>query len=232
MCLCVESIDIARWFRQYTGSSMNALIDRENLPNFHVQLGCSGFVIIDEDGKFITTKSKAFLDYGDMAFNDVEVLLRENTSAFPGGNNISNGQLFLPSIQNNSSETITTSLPKVGHEDMDEEHEEIIRYLKALAQEKSKTALKSLLLEFRAHSEHEEQLMFKLGFGSRKEELSPLRSHADDHGRIIRLMDLVLSQSVIASSDVVKIDQAIHLHAERFDTLYAEVLNQNDCTVS
>ena len=162
LCICVESLDIARWFRQFTGMSMNALLDRDNLPNFRVQLGCSGFVIIDQDGRFVTTKSKAFLDYGPNAFDDVEMLLREHTSAFGDS---SHGRVT-PTMNNSSASGAITSLPKVGNEDMDKEHETLIHYLKILSQEKSKNALKTLQLEFKEHSQHEEQLMSKIGFGS------------------------------------------------------------------
>lgn len=45
------------------------------MPHGYGQLGCSGFVISDEDGYFITRKSSAFLQYGEKAFRDVERIL-------------------------------------------------------------------------------------------------------------------------------------------------------------
>lgn len=212
---------------------MNALIDRENPPNFPVQLGCSGFVMIDENGYFITTKSDAFLEYGDRAFYYAEEMLRENCASFRENSNLEQNNVNeekKSTSEPNETEldyaSIRKALPAVGHDEMDREHEIIVECLNRLAKEKSKRALQKVISEFSEHSENEEQLLSQLGFTGG--ELSAFNSHAKDHKRIIGLMNSVLENttaSSIAISDIAKINEVIHVHAERFDTLYAEVLN-------
>merc|ERR1719362_1754836 len=109
---------------------------------------------------------------------------------------------------------------------MDREHEMIVDCLNTLAKEKSKPALEKVRSEFSEHSENEELLLSKLGFGGGGE-LSAFKSHADDHKRIISLIDSILGRSAnsIAPADIFRINEVIHQHAERFDTLYAEILN-------
>jgi len=237
LCICVDDLRVACWFRQFTGSSMNALIDRQNPPTFRVQLGCSGFVIIDENGNFITTKTDAFLDYGDRAFYYVEELLHENSASFRNSNSEQSHVAEEKKCTSEPNETdldasIRKSLPVVGHEKMDREHEIIVECLNRLAKEKSKRALEKVLCEFREHSENEEQLLSQLGFIGG--DLSAFKSHADDHKRIIGLMISILEKTAasIAISDIVKVNEVIHIHAERFDTLYAEVLNNASSCVS
>lgn len=213
---------------------MNALIDRNDLPSFRVQLGCSGFVIIDENGYFITTKSKAFLDYGDTAFYEVEALLRTHSNAFKNDESQSTQQLK-QSNTNTSEEkkidlpTSISALPAIGHAEMDEEHDKIVEYINILLQEKSRRALEKVKIEFMEHSSSEEELLSQLGFGSigGGGDLSPLKSHADDHKRIINVMDTILGRSStsVAAIDIIKVNDVIHLHAERFDTIYAEYIS-------
>lgn len=45
------------------------------MPKGYGQLGCSGFIVVDNQGNFLTKKSSAFLKKGEGAFRDVEALL-------------------------------------------------------------------------------------------------------------------------------------------------------------
>ena len=48
---------------------------RGYMPRGYGQLGCSGFVIADAQGNFVSRKTAAFLQYGDQAFRFVESIL-------------------------------------------------------------------------------------------------------------------------------------------------------------
>lgn len=71
LCLCVEDVSLAQTFGrlfEFTGA-LNAVV--ESNPGFG-QLGCSGLVLLDAEGKFLVKKSQAFLQYGDAAFQHFE----------------------------------------------------------------------------------------------------------------------------------------------------------------
>ena len=131
LCICVETVEVAVFFRQFTGASMNALMDPSSRPSFPAQLGCQGFVVIDAGGRFITTKSAVYLDLGDAAFLDIEQKLI-NAGQSQSSTQFSDATVFQPSStarESSSSESRATelseldSLPSVGYEDMDAEHE-------------------------------------------------------------------------------------------------------------
>eukprot|EP00957_Ditylum_brightwellii_P186050 14165294-Ditylum_brightwellii.AAC.1 len=48
---------------------------RRYFPVGYGQLGCSGFVVVDERGCFVSRKTMAYLQYGEAAFTYVENLL-------------------------------------------------------------------------------------------------------------------------------------------------------------
>ncbi len=45
------------------------------MPVGYGQLGCSGFIVSDKDGCFVSRKTIAYLDYGEEAFRFVEKIL-------------------------------------------------------------------------------------------------------------------------------------------------------------
>ena len=45
------------------------------MPVGYGQLGCSGFIVSDTSGCFVSRKTQAYLQYGDAAFDYVESLL-------------------------------------------------------------------------------------------------------------------------------------------------------------
>merc|ERR1719343_1844037 len=47
------------------------------MPVGYGQLGCSGFVISDANGKFVSRKTAAFLQFGEDAFRHVESILAD-----------------------------------------------------------------------------------------------------------------------------------------------------------
>ena len=221
LCICVESVKIAKLFREFTGNAFNALMDKSAPPSFPAQLGCQGFVIVDAEGKFDTVKSASFLELSEGAFRDVENRLNQLN---PSSQSSHIPTIFQPSASR-SDEIITSNsrldwLPAVGFADMDADHEKIVEVLNEFVMTPIGEALKAVRTEFWEHSKNEETLLATLGFGEGGA-LSALKSHSEDHLRIVDLMDNVLKSASISKSDVNNIVRAIYQHAERFDTLYA-----------
>jgi hypothetical protein len=80
LCVCVESKEVAiafhRWFR-FEHVVNGYIPSRGYMPVGYGQLGCSGFIVSDKDGYFVSKKTSAYLQYGDDAFEHVEQLLEE-----------------------------------------------------------------------------------------------------------------------------------------------------------
>ena len=75
-CVCVEGEYVAREFaRLYLHTATNCVVEGPDIPQIPLQLGCSGFVVVDGDGNIVTTKTKSLLDYGEVAFRDVDAKL-------------------------------------------------------------------------------------------------------------------------------------------------------------
>ena len=132
ICICVENLSTALQFGQnHTGTCINAFIRPEDMPSFPVQLGCSGFVVLDSHGGIVTTRSSPrFLDAEQRAFRSVERLLAEKAGV---------EHLYTPTVLHEPVATKPTEiepssfvLPRVGHEDMDGEHAAISKSLKLL----------------------------------------------------------------------------------------------------
>ena len=124
LCISVEGLDVCHYFAKFVGASVNATILPDELPPFPIQLGCSGFVVIDKTGNIVVTRSSpSFLDAGEDAFRAVEKLLSE---------------LGIPisrkSGQDRKSPVILKPLPHVGHCEMDSEHAEIDKSLAYLVE--------------------------------------------------------------------------------------------------
>jgi hemerythrin len=80
LCVCVESLQVARQFANmfHFQHALNAYIPaRQYFPRGYGQLGCSGFIVADARGNFVSRKTRAYLQYGDQAFAHVEQLLDE-----------------------------------------------------------------------------------------------------------------------------------------------------------
>ena len=80
------------------------------------QLGCSGFIVSDRDGCFVSRKTKAYLQYGDAAFSHVEELLLKNFGIQPS-QVLSNKNVHEEDVLNPN-----WVLPSVGVPSMDQEH--------------------------------------------------------------------------------------------------------------
>lgn len=142
------------------------------------QLGCSGFIISDENGCFVSRKTKAYLGIGDDAFRYVEKLLLDKFGIQPIDTQ--------KTKQGGGDEDVMNpdwNLPSVGHIQMDEEHEQCEAALSQLLSTPNADTLTQVMELLTSHFQHEENLMKVSGFGNPSEKFSPYANHVSDHGK-------------------------------------------------
>ncbi|KAG7363729.1 hypothetical protein IV203_027090 [Nitzschia inconspicua] len=143
----------------------------------------------DGDGNFVSRKTKAYLDFGEEAFDHVEQILAGLLRDKVVGAN------FSSSSQQPSNKTTVAmeeylTVPSVGVSSMDHEHETCLTALKNLIHSPSKKNLQVVYEELMNHFAHEEALMVEHGFGGTVgDPFSPLTSHIKDHRRILDLVE-------------------------------------------
>jgi hypothetical protein len=220
LCVCVESLGVAQHFaRMFTfRHALNAYIPaRQYFPHGYGQLGCSGFIVVDAKGNFISRKTRAYLQYGDQAFCHVEQLLdqeRRKVASLAVGAS-STGPLCRNSVatasaaaaavakdeekksaattagssSSSTEDDCYTPPPSVGVHVMDDEHQACAAALKELFLRRTRAALERVMATLESHFAHEEALMVSFQFGGDhgRSEFSALNSHAKDHQRILQI---------------------------------------------
>uniref|UniRef100_A0A7S4I441 Uncharacterized protein n=1 Tax=Odontella aurita TaxID=265563 RepID=A0A7S4I441_9STRA len=191
LTVCVDAVGVAKQFGMMFGlnKAVNCYIpSRSYFPVGYGQLGCSGFVVSDKNGCFVSRKTMAYLDYGEGAFSNLEELLRvhfDQHKSHPESNT------YLNHSSEDKKESVDEindePVPSVGINSMDSEHERCEEALSLLQGNLTSKSLENFLVELSAHFTHEEQLMKDHGFGnsSRDSGFSPLVSHVKDHERIL-----------------------------------------------
>jgi hypothetical protein len=199
LCVCVDpNQDTALYFeREYLRHALNGWIpSRSYMPVGYGQLGCSGFVISDSNGNFVSRKTRAYLEYGEAAFRYVESILADlipatTPGAPPSKISIHRGET---AVTNDKKETTTSTdaskkvkpPESVGIASMDDEHKECTDSFNRLLERPSVETLIELIDILKAHFQHEEELMEKfMGNGS----FSSLHSHKLDHKRILKIAE-------------------------------------------
>jgi len=187
LCVCVDNVGVAHQFGQMFDmrAAVNCHIpSREYLPRGYGQLGCSGFVVADRKGNFLSRKTRAYLQHGDAAFSHVEELLASQ--------GVSKGTKVVKAVkakvEEEKKEEPAPSVPSVGVQSMDEDHERCEAALALLRRTNSVQSLEALMAELIQHFEHEESLMKKYNFGTtdiKNDSFSPFHSHCKDHQRIL-----------------------------------------------
>ena len=177
---------------------------RNYMPVGYGQLGCSGFVISDKDGYFVSKKTKRFLDYGDEAFEHVEGILKGLIPAEVTVTTESDASGAKDDATTAASETASgsdsaASEPRsdtigppasVGVQSMDDEHQECTDAFNKVLQDQSSCSLQKLYNILKSHFEHEESLMAKFSDASTSDQnstFSSLTSHKLDHERIVAI---------------------------------------------
>jgi hypothetical protein len=198
LTVCVDSLGVARQFQRMFvfANVVNCHIPaRDYMPVGFGQLGCSGFIVADEHGYFVSRKTTAFLDYGEAAFRYLENLLeqrfgikktdRKNNSLPPACKVISDRTSA--QSEEKKEEDISQPVPSVGIASMDDEHEKCEVVLSLLLETPNSKTLEKALVELTAHFAHEEKLMKTHGFGNAdsNDKFSPFHSHVKDHERML-----------------------------------------------
>lgn len=184
LCVCVESKEVALFFSRSfrLENALNSFIPgRSFMPVGYGQLGCSGFIVSNANGYFITRKTTSYLDYGERAFADVEAILDKELDG-PEAKPVRKDE---KKEEDNLSEIETP--PSVGVQSIDIEHKECTTALNALLQTPSLDNLAKAVDLLAKHFEHEEEIMKAHDFGiaAQGSSFSPLVSHSQDHQRIL-----------------------------------------------
>ena len=205
LCVCVDKLGVALQFGRVFDLQevVNCHIpSREYLPRGYGQLGCSGFVVADGKGNFLSRKTRAYLEYGDAAFGHVEELLASQgvsrevkaagiKSSQPKVSNKKDHERAVSSAVDRDEKKEEAPVEKVlsvGVDSMDDEHKRCEAALTLLRQTNSVKALEALMGELIQHFEHEENLMKEHKFGTTNDKnasFSPYISHCKDHERIL-----------------------------------------------
>ena len=202
LCVCVDKLGVAQQFGRMFDlrAAVNCHIpSREYLPRGYGQLGCSGFVVADGEGNFLSRKTRAYLDYGDAAFAHVEELLADQGVSKAAGIKSSKSKASNKGdreaevvdevdLDEKKEDAPAEKVPSVGVDSMDDEHERCEAALALLRQTNSVKALEALMGELIQHFEHEENLMKEHNFGiadDKNTSFSPYTSHCKDHERIL-----------------------------------------------
>lgn len=199
LCVCVESLGVAQFFdRMFRFEhAVNAYIPSQTyMPRGFGQLGCSGFIVVDAEGNFISRKTKAFLQYGEDAFRHVDDVLKRHLSTV-------RGRHAAGEAKSKESAPVQSTKTLIGISSMDEEHERCDQALRVLCEKRTSTALQHVIEELENHFAHEEGLMIKHGFGgSATDPFSALNSHVQDHKRILQLARAELQRVHLLNSAV------------------------------
>lgn len=164
---------------------------RGYLPRGYGQLGCSGFIVVDANGNFVSRKTLAFLQHGEMAFRHVEELLEQQLDSeklVTEEEKEENGEQTQQDTTKTEAAVENYLPPLIGIASMDDEHERCAEALHTLAVSPTRDNLQAVLKELEHHFAHEEAVMIQHGFGGDADSpFSALTSHVKDHQRILDL---------------------------------------------
>lgn len=193
LAVCVDSLGVAKQFGAMFGFEkvVNCHIPSQGyMPRGYRQLGCSGFIVADESGCFVSRRTIAYLDYDEDAFRFVEDLLSKRFGITPSRKAVPSSEKAEKVEEKKiEEENLDKAVPSVGIASMDSEHEKCERALSLLLAKPNSQTLENALVELTSHFAHEEQLMKTYGFGKADStaSFSPFASHVDDHERILQL---------------------------------------------
>lgn len=198
LCVCVESKQVAVAFHQmfqFRHATNGYIPSQHYMPRGYGQLGCSGFIVSDKEGYFISRKTRAYLEYGDHAFENVESLLAplitdpsESKKAKQGDVSVPAvvGATVAPKIEFDANKKFEAPA-SVGVDSMDDEHKECTELFNSVLKNLSGKDLQKLFDILKSHFEHEEELMKKYFGNNNSTSFSALDSHIMDHKRILNI---------------------------------------------
>lgn len=227
LCVCVESAQVAMAFHSMfqLDHVVNCYIPgRDYMPVGYGQLGCSGFIISDGFGCFVSRKTKRFLDYGEEAFRHVEDILRPMLVSVSVETSVVEEKKQEEKEQKNDTIIIDGRVqlpPSVGVDTMDDEHKECTDSFNKLLKNPTPANMKHLHQILQTHFQHEEELLQEYSNGNNTKErsesksndkcescdcskpsststpstFSSINSHTSDHERILRMAEAEVTRS-------------------------------------
>eukprot|EP00746_Dinoflagellata_sp_MGD_P029085 gnl/MRDRNA2_/MRDRNA2_168825_c0_seq1.p1 gnl/MRDRNA2_/MRDRNA2_168825_c0~~gnl/MRDRNA2_/MRDRNA2_168825_c0_seq1.p1 ORF type:complete len:347 (-),score=73.82 gnl/MRDRNA2_/MRDRNA2_168825_c0_seq1:21-1061(-) len=118
-------------------------------------------------------------------------------------------------------------VPSVKVASMDAEHDECVKALNVLTEQKTQDALRSVLNIVKAHFKHEEDLLDQNDWGGNvSDPFSAKGSHFKDHNRILEKIsnELKVKRASVSTDFIKNVVQDFEEHAERYDSHYADHL--------
>eukprot|EP00536_Pseudo-nitzschia_multiseries_P001359 jgi/Psemu1/3189/gm1.3189_g len=238
LCVCVDSPQVAAAFQNMffsggndndneeessssgTGSWLvNSFIpSRHYMPVGFGQLGCSGFIVSDAKGNFVSRKTRAYLQYGEAAFGHVESLLRDELMVHAPGEDKNSEPVLQCTVASTPRQMDPKKKPSapisaatiqppasVGVEVLDDEHAICAESFRRARKDPTAESLRELHDILKAHFDHEEELLAK--HSSSKSSSTPstsgfssIASHKLDHDRILRLATAELERPPAAAA--------------------------------
>lgn len=168
------------------------------MPVGYGQLGCSGFIVSDKDGNFVSRKTRAYLQFGEAAFKHVESLLAELIPAectitpIPSALDLGHAQPSknVPEKKKKDRKKKIEPPASVSVDSMDDEHKECTDSFNKVIEDPSTDNFQKLFDVLQFHFYHEEELIMTYSEKNETKEsssFSALDSHKMDHQRILKI---------------------------------------------
>lgn len=205
----------------------NVWLDENNMPTWG-QLGCNGFIILDEAHSVKCTATPAFLQVKQEAFAFVERML-----FLTGG-----------------SSNVSTARSEAGHGDcakvcfgdgpmhsvkvdiLDAEHHKCEEALCVMRERRDAASLAHFLTTLEAHFRNEELLLDEHLYSSNdttgfSADMSTRRSHFADHANILREIREYSEHATIPESAINTFSNRFYMHTNQYDLNYADRLSES-----
>lgn len=196
LAACVDQLGVAQQFArmfQFHKVVHCHIPSREYFPVGFGQLGCAGFIVSDESGCFVSRKTQAYLQYGDVAFRHLEGLLEKEFGVTKLSQTVvvssRNAKQRKEEEEKKEEGLLSHPVASVGIASMDKEHEACEQALAKLLSSPNSRTLEKALVALTGHFHHEQELMKAHGFGNANTDdpFSAFSWHVKDHERILEL---------------------------------------------
>jgi hypothetical protein len=209
----------------------NVWLEENNMPTWG-QLGCNGFIILDETHLVKCKATPAFLQINKEAFYFVEKMLN---SFITGEIHVNTHSQCLEKVDSSCAKVffgndLISSIPSVKVDIIGKEHHECEEALRILRVKHDNESLSKLLRTFEDHFRHEEVLLDKhlydkdmTGFSA---DMNARKSHFADHAKILDNFRCYLAYDDIPELVVNSISNMFHSHTREYDVNYADRLSE------
>lgn len=235
VCASCAGPELARTFgeRLKLKHCNNVWLDEKDMPTWG-QLGCNGFIILNESHLVKCNATPAFLKVNKEAFRFVEDML----SSLLAVENCPNFRLRPPEAGESNcakirfGDAIVHPIPSVKVDVLDVQHHECEEALNILREKQDSESLVHLIKKLEAHFRDEESLLDKYIYNERNSsssgfsaDMNARTSHFADHANILEEIR-GYSKSILSESVINSIRERFYLHTTQYDLNYAECLSE------